>query len=352
MTEFGYSLSSEEHGPLDLVRNAARAEEAGFSFALISDHYHPWIDRQGHSPFVWSVLGAIAVSTELLRVGTGVTCPIMRTHPSIIAHAAATAATMMPGRFFLGLGAGENLNEHILGEHWPPPAVRLEMLEEAIQVIRTLWEGGSKSHRGRYYTVEQARIYDLPEDPTPIVLAAGGRSSTEMAARIGDGLIATKPDGDQVKQFTDAGGAGKFRYAQLTVCWADSEEHAERTAHEWWPNTAFGALSVELPLPAHFEEAAETVTQEDVAKLLVCGPDPERHIAKIKEYLEAGYDHVYFHQVGPDQEGFIRFYENEVLPEFQKERVTAGNRNTTSVHFVGGAWTGLTSGSLSSLRRI
>ena len=174
MTEIGYALSSEEHRPSDLARNARRAEEAGFSFALISDHFHPWVDRQGHSPFVWSVIGGIAQTTERLRLGTGVTCPTMRIHPAIIAHAAATAADMMPGRFFLGVGTGENLNEHVLGDHWPPADVRREMLEEAVDVIRLLWQGGVQSHYGDYYTVENARLYTLPDELPPIVLAASG----------------------------------------------------------------------------------------------------------------------------------------------------------------------------------
>jgi coenzyme F420-dependent glucose-6-phosphate dehydrogenase len=316
MVEFGYTLSAEEHGPADLVRWARTAEDAGFAFALISDHFHPWIDRQGHSPFVWTVLGGIAEATERLRVGTGVTCPLIRIHPAIVAQAAATTAALMPGRFFLGLGTGENLNEHILGDRWPPAAMRLEMLEEAVELIRLLWQGEEVTHRGRHYTVENARIYTLPEEPPPILLAAAGEKATELAGRIGDGLIGTSPDAEQIRRFERAGGDDKPRYAQLHVCWAETEEEAKRTAREWWPNTSLpGELGVELPLPRHFEQAAETLSEDDVAEKVSCGPDPERHLEAIRAYVDAGFDHVYIHQVGPAQDGFFRFYEEQILPK-------------------------------------
>jgi coenzyme F420-dependent glucose-6-phosphate dehydrogenase len=318
MVEIGYALSSEEHLPGDLVRNARRAEEVGFTFALISDHFHPWIDRQGQSPFVWSVIGAISQATTRLKLGTGVTCPTIRIHPAIIAQAAATAAAMMPGRFFLGVGTGENLNEHILGDRWPAHDERMEMLEEAVEVIRLLWEGGTQTHRGFYYTVERARIYTLPDEPPPIMVAASGPKAAEWAGRIGDGLISTAPEKELIKKFHEAGGEGKPLYGQFTVCWAKDEEEAKRTAFQWWPNAAIrGELSQELPQPAHFEQAAKMVSEEDVAEAIVCGPDADKHIEKIKEFIEAGFDHVYIHQVGPDQEGFFDFYQKEVLPRFQ-----------------------------------
>jgi len=194
--QVGYSLSSEEASPLDLVRYAKRAEEIGFSFALISDHYHPWIERQGHSPFAWAVIGGISQITERLSLGTGVTCPIMRIHPSIIAQAAATAALMMPGRFFLGLGTGENLNEHILGQHWPPIEVRREMLKEAVQILRLLWQGGNHSYRGKYYTVENAQVFSRPDRPPLVMIAASGTKSAELAGSIGDGLSVQLPTND------------------------------------------------------------------------------------------------------------------------------------------------------------
>jgi coenzyme F420-dependent glucose-6-phosphate dehydrogenase len=207
MVEIGYSLSCEEHAPKDLVHYAQRAEEAGFSYAMISDHYHPWIEQQGQSPFVWSVLGAIAHATKLLRVGTGVTCPTIRYHPAIIAQAAATVAAMMPGRFSLGLGTGENLNEHIVGQRWPPHALRLAMLEEAIGIIRMLWQGGMQSFHGTHFTVENAQLYTLPSQLPPIIVAAAGPHAAELAGRLGDGLINYAADGKTVQDFAGAGGA-------------------------------------------------------------------------------------------------------------------------------------------------
>jgi coenzyme F420-dependent glucose-6-phosphate dehydrogenase len=318
MPEFGYAMSSEEHRPNDLVRHARHAEDAGFTFALISDHFHPWVDSQGHSPFVWSVLGGIAQNTTKLRIGTGVTCPTIRIHPAIIAQAAATVAAMMPGRFFLGVGTGENLNEHILGDRWPTHDVRLAMMEEAIAVIRLLWEGGVKSHHGDYFTVENARLYTLPEEPTPIMVAASGPQAAEAAGRTGDGLISTAPDEKVVQAFKKGGGSGKPRYGQLTVCWARDEAEARRTALKIWPNAGLpGELSQELPMPAHFEQAAQLVTEEKIAEQVVCGPDPERHLKQIRAYLDAGFDHVYIHQVGPDQEGFLAFYAEQILPKLR-----------------------------------
>jgi len=315
----GYALSSEEHRPLDLVRNAAQAEEAGFEFALISDHFHPWIDRQGESAFVWSVLGGIAAATDRLVLGTGVTCPMIRIHPAIVAQAAATTAAMLPGRFFLGVGTGENLNEHVLGQRWPATEIRREMLEEAIEVMRALWQGDLTSHRGRHYTVENARIYTLPDEPIDVLIAAGGTKAAELAGRIGDGLIGTAPDESVLEAFDGAGGTGKPRYAQLTVCWAEREEQARRTAFEFWPNAALeGTLGQELPLPSHFEAASAMVTEDDVAKRVVCGPDPEAYAERIDEYVDAGYTHVYLHQVGTDQEGFLRFCARELLPRYAR----------------------------------
>jgi G6PDH family F420-dependent oxidoreductase len=321
----GYALSAEEHRPLDLVRNAARAEECGFEHALVSDHFHPWIDRQGESAFVWGVLGGIALATERLVVGTGVTCPIIRIHPAIVAQAAATAAAMLPGRFFLGVGTGENLNEHVLGQRWPATEIRREMLEEAVEVMRELWRGELTSHRGRHFTVENARIYTLPEEEIEVMIAAGGPEAAELAGRIGDGLIGTAPDRETLDAFDAAGGAGKPRYAQVTVCWAESEDEARRTALEWWPNGALkGPLGQELPLPSHFEQASAMVTEETIAEAVVCGPDPEAHAKAIDEYVDAGYTHVYLHQVGPDQEGFFRFCESEILPRYQRVAARAG----------------------------
>jgi G6PDH family F420-dependent oxidoreductase len=314
--DIGYTLSSEEFGPNQLIEHAVLAEEAGFSFALISDHYHPWIDQQGHSPFVWGVIGGVARATSHLRLGTGVTCPTMRIHPAIVAQAAATAGCLMPGRFFLGVGSGENLNEHIVGRYWPAADVRLEMLEEAVQVIRLLWEGGLKSHRGRHFEVVNARVYDLPEASVPIYMAGAGKRSATIAASIADGYIGTGPDAEVLQVFEETGGADKPRYGQVTVCWAKDKESARRTAKEWWPNKAIqGELGQELPLPRHFEQAAGMVEERELDEAMPIGPDPQEYIEAVQSYTAAGYDHVYFHQVGPDQAGFIHFCEQEVLPK-------------------------------------
>ncbi|CAA9527311.1 MAG: Similar to F420-dependent glucose-6-phosphate dehydrogenase, SCO6495 family [uncultured Thermomicrobiales bacterium] len=315
MVAFGYALSSEEHHPTDLVRHARAAEDAGFAFALISDHFHPWVDAQGHCPFVWSVIGGIATATERLTLGTGVTCPTVRVHPAIVAQAAATSAAMMPGRFFLGVGTGENLNEHVLGDRWPEYAVRAEMLEEAVAVIRRLWAGDQVSHRGRHYTVENARLYTLPEEPIPLHVAAGGAKAAALAGRIGDGLIATGPDPEVMTGFDQSGGAGKPRFGKVDVCWAKDEAAARKTVHELWAFSALpGELSQELPTPAHFQQATQLVTEEKATESVVCGPDPEAHLAAIREYVDAGFDHVYVQQIGPEQDGFMDFYAREVLP--------------------------------------
>jgi coenzyme F420-dependent glucose-6-phosphate dehydrogenase len=318
MTLIGYSLSCEEHAPVDLVRNARRAEEAGFEYALISDHFHPWIDRQGESPFVWGVLGAIAEATERLRIGTGVTCPTIRMHPAIVAHASATAAALMPGRFFLGVGSGENLNEHVHGDRWPPAKDRLSMLAEAIGLIRELWTGKLTSHRDEHYRVENARLYTVPDEPPELMVAASGGESAGLAGRLGDGLITVSPDADTVKAFGDAGGEGKPRFGQLHVCWAETEEEGRKTALEWFPNVALpGDLSQELPNPWQFEQASSLLSEDDMAEIAACGPDPELHREMIGRFEEAGCDHVYVHQIGPDQAGFFDFYEREILPGYR-----------------------------------
>jgi G6PDH family F420-dependent oxidoreductase len=309
------------------VHNAARAEEAGFAFAMISDHFHPWVDRQGNSPFVWSVLGAIAQATRRLRVGTAVTCPTIRIHPAIVAQAAATTAVIFEGRFFLGLGSGENLNEHILGDRWPPADQRLEMLEEAVQVIRTLWTGGMQTHRGRFYTVENARVYNLPQRPPEIFLAAAGRKAAALAGRIADGLVVVSSQRQALDSFVQAGGGQKPVIGQAKVCYAASEEAGVKTVMEWWPTMAVaGALNSELPLPSHFEQAAKSVTEDQIRKLVVCGPDPERHLSEIRKYLDAGVERVYVHQIGPDQEGFLRFYQREIIPRISARFETDATR--------------------------
>jgi len=314
--EIGYKLAGEEHSPSALVCYAKQAEEAGFTFAMLSDHFHPWIAQQGQSPFVWSVIGSIAQATERLRVGTGVTCPLIRMHPAIVAQAAATAAALLPGRFMLGVGTGENLNEHIFGDYWPPGATRRAMLEEAVALMRLLWQGGLRSHQGQYYTVENAQLYTLPELLPPVLIAASGTRSAHMAGRLGDGLITVGVHAKLVDRFIAAGGAGKPRYTELSVCWAPDEAEARRLAHAQWPIAGMqGALLSDLRLPSHFAQAASTISEEEIAQAVICGADPARHIAAITQAAEAGYTHVWIHQIGPDQEGFFQFYAREVLPK-------------------------------------
>ena len=318
MVQLGYAISSEEFRPNVLVENAVKAEQTGFGFALISDHFHPWMDSQGQSPFVWSVIGGIAQRTSQLELGTGVTAPIIRIHPAIIAQAAATAADMMPGRFFLGVGTGENLNEHVTGEHWPPVSIRQEMLTEAVEIIRELWQGGYKTIDGDYYTVENARIYTLPETLPKINVAASGKESATLAGQIGDGLISTAPSAQAVKTFGGAGGQGKPTYGQMTVCWAKDEAEAKKTALELWGQSGLpGQLNQELALPQYFQDAAKLVTEDMIAKSIVCGPDAQQYHDKIKSYVDAGYSHVYIHQIGPDQDGFFEFAKRELLPKHQ-----------------------------------
>jgi G6PDH family F420-dependent oxidoreductase len=315
--ELGYAFSSEEHSPADLVRHARAAEEAGFGFGLISDHIHPWVDVQGHSAFVWSVIGGIAQVTERFRIGTGVTCPLIRIHPAIIAHAAATSACLMPGRFFLGVGTGENLNEHVLGSKWPAPDERLEMLEEAVAVMRLLWQGDYQTHRGKHYTVENLRIFDLPDEPVDIAVAAMQPQAAELAGRIGDALINVAPKREIVEQFEDGGGKGKPKYGQITVCYAKSKEEAKKTAFEVWPNALVeGSASQELPLPKDFEQLVEGREADDLEDSLTLGPDADQYLDELKEYEDAGYTHVYFHQIGPDQAGFLEFAKTQLFPRF------------------------------------
>jgi len=316
--KIGYFLSSEEFPPRSLVAQARMAEDAGFCGLWISDHFHPWNDEQGHSSFVWSTIGAISQATSQVKLTTAVTCPTVRVHPAIVAQAAATSAVLMEGRFALGLGSGEALNEHILGGPWPAADERLEMLEEAIEVIRTLWQGGVQSHRGRHYRVENARLYDLPERPAPILVSGFGPKATRLAARVGDGFCTVQPDREAVDRYREEAADGERLVAGgMKVCWGDSEQAARATAHRLWPNEQLpGELSQILPSPAHFEQASQLVDEEAVAEVVPCGPDLERHLEAIGRYEDAGFDELYIQQIGNDQERFFEVYANEILPRF------------------------------------
>lgn len=314
MTRIGYFLATEEHGPRELVDQARRAEEAGFQALWISDHFHPWLDVQGHSPFVWSVIGAISAVTDL-PITTAVTCPIMRLHPVITAQAAATAAVQTRGGFTLGVGTGEALNEHVLGDRWPSAAERRDMLEEAVQLMRELWTGRLVSHDGPHYRCDTARLYTLPEAAPSVFVSAFGEKSARLAGRIGDGLVTMGPDPDVIGVFRENGGAGKPIQGGLKVCWGPDRGQARQYASRQWPTEVLpGEAGQLLPLPRHFAQLAELVTPERVGEKMPCGPDPDEHLTALSEYVEAGVDEVYVNQIGHDQRGFFDFYATQVLP--------------------------------------
>ena len=322
--KIGYFLSSEEFEPRELITQAQMAEGAGFQGLWISDHYHPWNDEQGHSGFVWATIGALAQVTQQMKVTTAVTCPTLRIHPAIVAHAAATCAVLLEGRFALGLGSGEALNEHILGDQWPQADERLEMLEEAVEVIRKLWRGGMQSHRGRHYRVENARIYDLPEQIPPILISGFGPKATQLAAKIGDGYCTVQPDKEAVQRFREAGGKDRLVAGGMKVCWGQDEREARATAHRLWPNEQLpGELAQILPTPAHFEQVSELVNEEMVAETVPCGPNLEKHLQAIGRYQDAGFDELYIQQIGADQAGFFETYAREVLPRFNPNQARA-----------------------------
>jgi G6PDH family F420-dependent oxidoreductase len=321
MVSVGYFLSCEEFGPRELVRQAKMAEDAGFERLWISDHFHPWNDTQGQSPFVWSVIGALSEATNL-PVTTAVTCPTIRIHPAVIAQAAATAAVQHEGRFVLGVGSGEALNEHIFGDAWPNTDERLGMLEEAIEVIRKLFTGEVVNHHGRYYTVESARVYTVPDEPPPIYVSAFGPKAARFAARMGDGFACVTPDAELVSVFRESGGGDRPAQGGLKVCHADTAENGRRTAHRIWPNAGLpGELAQVLPLPRHFMQASKLVTPEMMA--LPCGPDPQPYVDGVGAFVDAGFDEVYVAQIGPHQREFFEFWRTNVKPALP-ERVTTG----------------------------
>ncbi|WP_328649424.1 TIGR03557 family F420-dependent LLM class oxidoreductase [Amycolatopsis sp. NBC_00348] len=320
MTSIGYFLSCEQYGPRELVAQARAAERAGFERLWISDHFHPWNDAQGQSPFVWSVIGALSEAVSL-PITTAVTCPTVRLHPAVIAQAAATAAVQLDGRFVLGVGSGEALNEHILGDPWPSAGQRLAMLEEAVEVIRLLHAAGARgesiSHHGEHYDVVDARIYTVPAEPVPIYVSGFGPQATELAGRIGDGYCTVVPDADLVRAFRESGGGGKPVQAGMKVCWDADTDAALDQAHRLWPNDVLpGQLAQILPRPEDFEAATSFVPRADVAEAIVCGDDPKAHAERVRQYVDAGVDEIYVQQVGADHDGFFRGWQEYVLPEF------------------------------------
>lgn len=317
MVSIGYFLSSEEFEPQELVRQAQLAERAGFERLWISDHFHPWRESQGNSPFVWSVIGALSQAVSL-PVGTAVTCPTFRMHPAIVAQAAATAAVQLNGRFTLGVGSGEALNEHILGQHWPSAGVRLEMLEEAVDVIRRLHTGKLTNFRGRHYRVQDAQLYTLPDEPVPISVAAFGTRATRMAARIGDAFCTAVPDPELVGLYRESGGAERPVQGGMKVCWAETEDEGLETAHRLWASELLpGQLPSALQRPRDFDAAASLIPRDSMGQRMACGPDPERHRAAVRQYVDAGFDEVYVQQIGPRQDEFFQIWEEEVLPAFR-----------------------------------
>ena len=310
--KLGYKLFAEGFGPKELVRQAVRAEEVGFDFVEISDHFHPWLYDHGHSPFAWSVLASIAASTERLELATGVTCPSIRYHPAIVAQAAATVALLSDGRFTLGVGSGEQLNEHVVGRGWPSVAERHEVFREALEIIRLLWSGGYRSYEGKHLTLENARVFDLPETPPPIVVAIGGPRAAAIAAEHGDGIFTTDPEPKLVEAYAAAGGSGA-RYTEVPLAWAPDEESAARSAHSMF---RFGLLSwkvlAELPNPANFEAATEYISVDAVREVFACGPDAERHLEVARQFAGAGFDHLALVNAGPDQDGFFEFFAAEL----------------------------------------
>jgi G6PDH family F420-dependent oxidoreductase len=315
--QFGYFLSCEEHAPRSLIDQAKAAEQAGFDALWISDHFHPWNDEQGHSPFVWSVVGAIGEVTQL-KVTTAVTCPTVRIHPAVVAQATATSALTCRGGFRLGVGSGEALNEHVTGARWPTADVRLDMLEEAVDVIRRLLTGERVDHHGRHYTVEDARLYTVPEDPVEIQMSGFGPKAIDLAARIADGFITTMPSTEAIGQYRDAGGRGPVT-AGAKACHGPSYDDSVALAHRLWSNAGVpGELAQVLPSPKHFEQAAELVTRDQIAETMPCGPDLDLHVERLSAYVEAGYDEVYVSQVGPFSQDFFDAYEKEVLPALRE----------------------------------
>jgi G6PDH family F420-dependent oxidoreductase len=316
MTSIGYTMMCEQAGPKQLVRDVALAEEAGFDFAVISDHYFPWLDSQGHSPYAWSVLGAAAQATDRIPLMTYVTCPIRRYHPAVVAQKAATMQLLSDGRFSLGLGAGENLNEHIVGGQWPIAGHRHEMLTEAVEIIRALWAGGSVTYRGKYFDVESAKVWDLPETAPPIGIACSDRASCHLAGRHAEMMIAVQPEPDLGRMFDEAGGNGKPRVGQIAMAYDTDEQAAvKRVMDQFRWFTGGWRVNAELPLPASFDVASKTVREEDVTAQMPCGPDVRRHVAGVREFEAAGFTHVALVQVGADsQEAFMSWAATELLP--------------------------------------
>ena len=320
----GYKLATEGFAPKELIRQAVLAEQAGFDFVEMSDHYHPWVEAQGHSAFTWGLLSAIAMKTERIGLATGVTCPSVRYHPAIIAQAAATLAIISDGRFTLGVGAGERLNEHVVGLGFPGRAVRHARFREALEIIRLLWQGGYRSYDGRYLQLEDARVFDLPDELPVIAVAASGLESAKIAAELGDGLFAVEPDGKLISTWHGLGGRGPA-YGEMPLAWAPDAEKAARAVLEKNSFALTGwKVMAELPNPVNFEAATASITLDQVTAQFACGPDPKRHLAVAQQYVDAGFDHLVAMNAGPDPDGFLDFFARELAAPLRALTPAAG----------------------------
>jgi G6PDH family F420-dependent oxidoreductase len=318
--EWGYTMMCEQTGPRALVDDVVAAENAGFDFAVISDHYFPWLDEMGHSPYAWSVLGAAAWATERIPLMTYVTCPTFRYHPAVVAQKAATVQLLSQGRFTLGLGSGENLNEHIVGGGWPGADVRHERLVEAVEIIRALFAGGYVNYRGKHFSAESAKLWDLPDSPAPIGIAVSGKQSCDLAGRLADAMIAVEPEAPLVEMFDAAGGSGKPRIGQVPVCFDDDRSAAMQRAHSLFRWFGGGwKVNAELPGPSGFDGASQYVTPDDVAEQIPCGRDVDEFVEKIRPFADAGFSHVALVQIGGDhQRSFTEWAQAELLPRLRE----------------------------------
>ncbi|MER0449772.1 LLM class F420-dependent oxidoreductase [Streptomyces sp. Edi4] len=320
MVQIGYTMMTEQAGPRALVEDVVAAERAGFDFSVTSDHYFPWLESQGHAPYAWSVLGAAAQATSRIPLMTYVTCPTVRYHPAVVAQKAATMQLLSEGRFRLGLGSGENLNEHVTGAGWPSPQVRIGMLEEAVEIIRDLFSGETVNHQGTYFDVSNARLWDLPDEPVPIGVAVSGERSCALAGRLADLVIATEPKKKLIDAFDRHGGQGKPRVGQLPVCFDTDRDAAIARAHDQF-RWAMGGWPVnsELPGPSGFAGATSFVTRDDVADAIPCGDDVSAFVEAVRPYVEAGFTEVALVQVGGDhQRPFIEWAERKLLPALRE----------------------------------
>jgi G6PDH family F420-dependent oxidoreductase len=327
MTGFGYTWMTEQSGPKSLVRYAVSAENAGFDFEVSSDHYFPWLASQGHAPNAWTTLGAVANATEQVELFTYVTCPIIRYHPAIVAQQAATLEILAGGRFILGLGAGENLNEHVVGRGWPTVDRRHEMLREAIEIIRELFGGELVSWKGEHFQVDSARLWDVPDTPVPIAVAVSGQKSVEMFAPLGDHMIAVEPKKDLVDGWHRTRQAtglphGERVVGQIPVCWDPDRDAAIRRAHDQF--RWFGGgwhVNADLPTTAGFAAATRFVNPEDVAENIPCGPDLDEMVESVSAYWEAGFTDIALVQIGDESQD--RFLAEAAKPLLDKLRDAA-----------------------------